>query len=129
MRSGREHLIDFLIVPTPSPCVQCRVTLIMQRTIEQARTPTTEEARLMLRDMRLEMGSQARASVVLGVSPWTLDSWMRGRRGPRTPARRMIWFVWSIAFNPENLIPLLSPLPRTRRGPIPDGLRRFAPRW
>jgi hypothetical protein len=39
----------------------------------------------------------------------------------------LIWLAWSIAFNPENLIPLVTALHRRRKTPIPPQLARFAP--
>jgi hypothetical protein len=98
------------------------VALVMNR--EEA--PTVPEALFMVKDMRQETGSVARAAIAFGLSPRLVWSWERGIREPSAPSRVLIWRTWLLAFCPENLIRLMVWLPRKRKNPIPLELARFA---
>jgi len=69
-------------------------------------TPTADEAYMLLEDFRQEVGTVARLAAVLGVSGITLSCWLQRRRAPDRPSRAWIWFAWSLAYNPDNLVRL-----------------------
>jgi hypothetical protein len=74
-------------------------------------TPTCKEARALLGDLRRELGSIPRVAACLGLHRRTVDRWIYGPNNPCGPARVLVWLVWSLCFNPENLVRFRDLLP------------------
>jgi hypothetical protein len=83
--------------------------------IGRAHTPNSEETLALLYDLRRELGSMRWVSAELGLDERTVLRWVYHERCPRRPARRLIWSMWSLVFNPENLLFWAEELDERRR--------------
>lgn len=77
--------------------------------------PTQEEARLLLLDIRREAGSVPAVAAWLGQAERVVTKWIYDQRRPCGASRLAIWFAWSLAFHPQNLIELREMMPHARR--------------
>lgn len=64
--------------------------------------PKDEEFHAMLAQLGAALGWRATAAT-LGVSYLTMDSWRKRKNGPSAGARKLVWLVWSLVFQPTNM--------------------------
>lgn len=66
--------------------------------------PGTDKCRGMLLDIRRESGwPRAMLAAALGVSKDTLRRWEDGSRSPNAAAKKLIWMVHALYFEPERI--------------------------
>ena len=78
----------------------------------------------MLSDLCRAAGSMQRLAAALGLHERTVSRWVYHDRSPGGPARRLIWVIWCLCYDPEeqlefrDLLAMLSSRRRGRRPPF-----------
>ncbi len=103
----------FSLAERTSHVQNLHVNYIVERAISRLYLPTAPEALILLRDLRAETGSMGALAGWLGIGERTIKYWLS--RGVSREGRVIVWFAWSLAFCPENLVALLARMPRRCR--------------
>jgi hypothetical protein len=91
--------------------VFCNTSGELAMGLAQVYGPSTEEIRsMLLRIRRRQQWSQASLAAVLGVPKESLRRWEDGSRQPCSSARKLIWFVHALVFEPNSLLKDLDSL-------------------
>jgi hypothetical protein len=80
----------------------CRRAIRVLEPLRFKSAPTVEQCLAMLGELEGELGGERRAAAVVGPSVITVRSWKR-RRTMSMPARRLVWMVWALLFEPNTL--------------------------